>query len=274
MKHIAKLDRRRVHANVDGHLSKAKSQHKSMRRVQVGDDIRPKISPSQVSRRAKTPPNATTRQYAVYDDDDDVSREMNGCKTQKSQEAIDAQIGEYEIGRLIGSGMIGVVAVARHVETKQIAVLKCMSWKKIKEKNLIKNIQTEVDIHYTMSGHPYILPLEKLLIRENEAVMVFPYIVGRDLYKFMRARRIPKGHLTEYQAHLVFRQLIQAIKACHENRIIHRDIKPENIMIDDDFNIFLGDFGLAVRMVGDQHYGKAGTPCYYPYEMVRNMRYD
>lgn len=117
---------------------------------------------------------------------------------QRSQEAIDAQIGEYEIGRLIGSGMIGVVAVARHHWTKEIVVLKCMSWQKIKEKNLIKNIQTEVEIHYIMSEYENILPLKKLMIREREAVMVFPYIVGRDLYKFMRAKKEPRGHLTEF----------------------------------------------------------------------------
>ena len=102
--------------------------------------------------------------------------------------------------------------------------------------------------------------------------MVTPYIPGRDLYKFMTARK-PR-YLTEYQSHLVFRQLLAAIKACHKKRIIHRDIKPENIMIDKNFNIFLSDFGLAVRLQGDSHQGRAGTACYYPYEMVKNLRYD
>lgn len=45
-------------------------------------------------------------------------------------------------------------------------------------------------------------------------------------------------------------------------------------MIDQDFNIFLSDFGLAVRLSGTAHQGRAGTACYYPYEMVKNMKYD
>ena len=53
---------------------------------------------------------------------------------EQKKAALDAQIGEYEVGRLIGSGMIGVVAVARHYLSKRIVVLKCMSVEKIIEK--------------------------------------------------------------------------------------------------------------------------------------------
>mmetsp|Transcript_15192 Transcript_15192/g.20626 ORF Transcript_15192/g.20626 Transcript_15192/m.20626 type:complete len:113 (+) Transcript_15192:353-691(+) len=45
-------------------------------------------------------------------------------------------------------------------------------------------------------------------------------------------------------------------------------------MIDHDFRIYLSDFGLAVRLHGPSHNGRAGTSCYYPYEMVTNKVYD
>ena len=147
--------------------------------------------------------------------------------------------------------MIGVVAVARHYLSKRIVVLKCMSVEKIIEKNLMLNVKSEIEIHYELSQEPHILPLSKTIIRDEEIVMVTPYIPGRDLYKFMMARK-PR-HLTEYQAHLVFCQLLSAIKSCHLRGIIHRDIKPENIMIDPDFRIYLSDFGLAIRMVNQSH---------------------
>ena len=47
--------------------------------------------------------------------------------------------------------MIGVVAVARHIRTKHIVVLKCMSVEKIIEKNLMCNVKSEIDIHYELA---------------------------------------------------------------------------------------------------------------------------
>lgn len=78
--------------------------------------------------------------------------------------------------------------------------------------------------------------------------MVFPYFPGRDLYRYMRAHKNPKGHLSEYEAWAITKQLIQALKTCHNVNILHRDIKPENIMLDDELNIALSDFGLAIRL--------------------------
>ena len=92
--------------------------------------------------------------------------------------------------------MIGVVAVARHYLSKQIVVLKCMSVEKIMEKNLMINTQNEIDIHYQLSGKDNILPLVKTIVRQDEIVMVTPFIPGRDLYKFMTSRK-PRW-LTEY----------------------------------------------------------------------------
>lgn len=72
--------------------------------------------------------------------------------------------------------------------------------------------------------------------------MVFPYIPKRDLFRLMRENG---GKLPEATCHQIFCQLIQAIRACHQNNIVHRDIKPENIMIDSKMQVHLGDFGLA-----------------------------
>lgn len=127
----------------------------------------------------------------------------SGYDPRQHQSYLEAQIGEYEVGRLIGSGMIGVVAVARHHLSKHIVVLKCMSVEMIIQKNLMLNVQSEIDIHYELVGEPHILPLIKTIVRDNDIIMVTPYISGRDLYKFMMNRR-PLKHLTEFESHKIF----------------------------------------------------------------------
>ena len=185
-----------------------------------------------------------------------------------SQQKLDARIGNYEVGRLIGSGMIGLVAVARHYRTHEIVCLKTMEVDKIIDKGLMRNVQLECDFHYELINEPNIMPLKELIVREKEIVMVLPYISGRDLYGHMRAA--PNGCLSEEYSHQVFKQVFFALKACHERQIVHRDIKPENIMVNHDMKVYLSDFGLAIRL--PKHgtvKGRAGTPCYYPYEMVK-----
>ena len=106
-----------------------------------------------------------------------------------------SRIGNYEVGRLIGSGMIGVVAVARHYATHEVVCLKCMEIEKIIELGLMRNVQMECDFHYELLDVPSVMPLRELIVREKEIVMVLPYITGRDLYGIMRDA--PSGRLTE-----------------------------------------------------------------------------
>jgi serine/threonine protein kinase len=64
----------------------------------------------------------------------------------------------------------------------------------------------------------------------------------------MRNHKEPRGHLSEYESWLITKQLVLALKTVHSRGIVHRDIKPENIMLDDDLNIALSDFGLAIKL--------------------------
>ena len=49
----------------------------------------------------------------------------------------------------------------------------------------------------------------------------------------------------EKVARYFFKQYLEALKFCHDNGICHRDLKPENVLLDDDYNIKIADFGFA-----------------------------
>lgn len=107
-------------------------------------------------------------------------------------------IGEYEIGRIVGSGMIGIAMLARHHISKNLVCLKTMEMKKIADKNLFENIRIEIEIQIELSCEQYIMPLFEIIRRDKEIIMVFPYLPGRDLFRFLKSKK--NKRLSEYEA--------------------------------------------------------------------------
>jgi serine/threonine-protein kinase HSL1, negative regulator of Swe1 kinase len=98
------------------------------------------------------------------------------------------------------------------------------------------------------------------------------YLQGGDLFAYINEY----GHVQEFQAVYLFRQLIAALLYCHRLNIHHRDLKPENIIIDrESMTIKLVDFGMAALQ---PHGTKLTTPCGSPHyaapEVIRTRSYD
>lgn len=77
-----------------------------------------------------------------------------------------------------------------------------------------------------------------------------------------------KGRLSEKEACKFYCQMISALSYLHEMGIVHRDIKPENLLLDDQNNLKLIDFGLG-NLYSERHKlsTPCGSPCYAPPEV-------
>lgn len=90
-----------------------------------------------------------------------------------------------------------------------------------------------------------------------------------DLLKSRENRRID-----ENECRKVFSQLIKAIEFCHKKNIIHRDIKLENVIVDQNFNLKLIDFGFgAITSHSKLQNFFCGTPSYMPPEIIQKKDY-
>lgn len=77
-------------------------------------------------------------------------------------------------------------------------------------------------------------------------------ITGGDLYSYLMMQ--PSCRLSEVEAAVIIRQLLDAVDYLHRHGFVHRDLKPENILLERlkaDCRIILTDFGLARRLSFD-----------------------
>ncbi len=80
--------------------------------------------------------------------------------------------------------------------------------------------------------------------------------------------------MPEHQARRFFQQLISGIEYSHRLKIVHRDLKPENVLLDDDLNVKIADFGLSNEIKdGDFLKTSCGSPNYAAPEVIRGGLY-
>lgn len=93
--------------------------------------------------------------------------------------------------------------------------------------------------------HPNIVELKEVISAKNVLYLVFEY-VKYDMKKYLKIRSSPPSEETIKK---FIYQLISGLEYCHKHRILHRDLKPQNLLIDEEGNLKLADFGLA-RAIG------------------------
>jgi carbon catabolite-derepressing protein kinase len=80
--------------------------------------------------------------------------------------------------------------------------------------------------------------------------------------------------MPEHQTRRFFQQLISGIEYSHRLKIVHRDLKPENVLLDDDLNVKIADFGLSNEIKdGDFLKTSCGSPNYAAPEVIRGGLY-
>lgn len=85
---------------------------------------------------------------------------------------------------------------------------------------------------------------------------------------------VQNGRMPEPRARLFFQQIISGIEYSHRLKIVHRDLKPENVLLDDNLNAKIADFGLSSDISdGDFLKTSCGSPNYAAPEVITGARY-
>ncbi|GLU13821.1 hypothetical protein SLE2022_304310 [Rubroshorea leprosula] len=181
-------------------------------------------------------------------------------------------LGRYEIGKLLGHGTFAKVYHARNVKTGDSVAIKVLDKEKILKGGLVAHIKREVAILRRVR-HPNIVQLFEVMATKSKIYFVMEYVRGGELFN-----KVAKGRLREDVARKYFQQLISAVAFCHARGVYHRDLKPENLLLDENGNLKVSDFGLSavsdqIRQDGLFH-TFCGTPAYVAPEVLARKGYD
>lgn len=121
--------------------------------------------------------------------------------------------------------------------------------------------------------HPNVVRLFEVLATKTKIYFVMEFAKGGELFA-----KVSKGRFSENLSRRYFQQLITAVGYCHSRGIFHRDLKPENLLLDDNFDLRVSDFGLSaltdqIRPDGLLH-TLCGTPAYVAPEILAKKGYD
>lgn len=147
----------------------------------------------------------------------------------------------YDIKMLIGDGGMANVYLAYDRVLRKNVAIKMLRYELSKDESFIKRFNREAT-QVTQLEHPNIVASYAVGEYKEQPFIVMEYIRGRTLKDYLRE----VGPLTSSEATFVMIQICQGIDAAHRHGIIHRDLKSQNIMIDDELNVKITDFGIAL----------------------------
>ena len=147
-----------------------------------------------------------------------------------------------------------------------------MNKQKIIQQNMVSQINKEIEIMYKLN-HPHIIKLYSHFEDNDDFCLVMEYASQGQLYSIIKKHK----KLCQIIAKQYMKEIISAIQYLHTRSppIIHRDIKPENILIDQEGNCKLADFGWANFDNGRKNIDTfGGTPEYLAPEMINQCGHD
>uniref|UniRef100_A0A8C9RA01 Calcium/calmodulin dependent serine protein kinase n=1 Tax=Scleropages formosus TaxID=113540 RepID=A0A8C9RA01_SCLFO len=185
----------------------------------------------------------------------------------------------YELCEVIGKGPFSVVRRCINRDTGQQFAVKIVDVAKFTSSPGLstEDLKREASICH-MLKHPHIVELLETYSSDGMLYMVFEFMDGADLC-FEIVKRADAGFVySEAVASHYMRQILEALRYCHDNNVIHRDVKPHCVLLASKENsapVKLGGFGVAIQLgeSGLVAGGRVGTPHFMAPEVVKREPY-
>ncbi len=166
---------------------------------------------------------------------------------------------KYQLLRVLGSGGMGTVLLARDRHLGRLVALKLLRdpgpW-------FLERFRREARVLARLA-HPSIVAVHEFDLFAGRAYLAMDYVDGGNL---ARARLEPRALVR------ALRGVVDALEHAHRLGVVHRDVKPENLLLDRRGRAFLCDFGVAQEGSGRRCAAVGGTPLTMSPEQTRGER--
>ena len=148
-------------------------------------------------------------------------------------------IGNYRLGQLLGHGGFADVYLGEHIYLKTLAAIKVLHTQLVNEDIERFRIEAQTIAHLI---HPHIIRVLDFDVDQYTPLLVMDYAPNGTLrQRHPRGSRLPLATIIPY-----VKQMASALQYAHDRRLVHRDVKPENMLIGQNGELLLSDFGIAL----------------------------
>lgn len=173
---------------------------------------------------------------------DSLSQRSSRGHAQPSESTIEG----YEILEQLPLGGQAIVYKAIQQATKRIVALKVLLQSSHLSTRAQYRFEREVDLAASLQ-HPNIVTIYDSGIARGQYYFAMQYVEGKPLDKYVQSEKMSARQIME-----LFNKVCSAVAYAHQRGVIHRDLKPDNILVDDDGQPHILDFGLAKLVDGSE----------------------
>ncbi|MDX1991445.1 MAG: protein kinase [bacterium] len=174
----------------------------------------------------------------------------------------------YELRDLIGEGGFGAVYRAYQPLIRREVAVKIILPQYANRAEFIRRFETEAQLVARLE-HPFIVPLYDYWREPSGAYLVMRWLRGGSLQQALEK----DGPWEPLRVSRMLNQIAEALAVAHRQGVIHRDLKLDNILLDENGNAFLSDFGIAKDLGGKdritQNNAILGSPAYLSPEQIK-----
>jgi len=173
----------------------------------------------------------------------------------------------FLLGDLIGPGGFGVVYKATQPSVNREVAVKIILPKFANRPEFIRRFESEAQLVARLE-HPHIVPLYDYWREPDAAYLIMRFLKGGSLQDRLKSEK-----LSVQDVFKMIHQIGLALEGAHRSGVVHRDIKPANVLLDEDSNAYLTDFGIAKNLeTDDSHITQdgvvVGSPAYISPEQL------